>query len=111
MCIRDRVIIGRVFEENPQVIIVAQPTRGVDIGAMEYIHEVLLNLRDAGAAILLISADLDEVRRLSDTLAVLYEGEIVAETPADTLSEQEIGMYMLSGKMDGEEVLADGKTA
>ena len=108
---QQKVIIGRVFEENPQVIIVAQPTRGVDIGAMEYIHEVLLNLRDAGAAILLISADLDEVRRLSDTLAVLYEGEIVAETPADTLSEQEIGMYMLSGKMDGEEVLADGKTA
>ncbi|WP_242861772.1 ABC transporter ATP-binding protein [Bittarella massiliensis (ex Durand et al. 2017)] len=108
---QQKVIIGRVFEENPQVIIVAQPTRGVDIGAMEYIHEVLLNLRDAGAAILLISADLDEVRRLSDTLAVLYEGEIVTETPADTLSEQEIGMYMLSGKMDGEEVLADGKTA
>ena len=108
---QQKVIIGRVFEENPQVIIVAQPTRGVDIGAMEYIHEVLLNLRDAGAAILLISADLDEVRRLSDTLAILYEGEIVTETPADTLSEQEIGMYMLSGKMDGEEVLADGKTA
>ena len=76
---------------------VAQPTRGVDVGAMEYIHDVLLNLRDAGAAILLISADLDEVIRLSDTLSVIYEGKLVSTTPADTLTELQIGQLMLTG--------------
>ena len=76
---QQKVVIARVFSENPDVIIVAQPTRGVDVGAMEYIHHRLLDLRDGGKSILLISADLDEVRSLSDRLAVIYGGRIVAE--------------------------------
>ena len=75
---QQKVVIARVFSENPDVIIVAQPTRGVDVGAMEYIHHRLLDLRDGGKSILLISADLDEVRSLSDRLAVIYGGRIVA---------------------------------
>ena len=71
---QQKVVIARVFSENPDVIIVAQPTRGVDVGAMEYIHHRLLDLRDSGKSILLISADLDEVRSLSDRLAVIYGG-------------------------------------
>ena len=94
---QQKVVISRVFSENPRFIVVAQPTRGVDVGAMEYIHDVLLNLRDAGAAILLISADLDEVIRLSDTLSVIYEGKLVSTTPADTLTELQIGQLMLTG--------------
>ena len=76
---QQKVVIARVFSENPDIIIVAQPTRGVDIGAMEYIHERLLDLRDEGKAILLISADLDEVKTLSDRLTVMYGGQLVAE--------------------------------
>ena len=63
------------------MLIAAQPTRGVDVGAQELIHSRLLDLRDAGKAVLLISADLDEVRRLSDRIAVIYEGKIVAQGP------------------------------
>ena len=88
---QQKVVIARVFSENPDVIIVAQPTRGVDVGAMEYIHHRLLDLRDGGKSILLISADLDEVRSLSDRLAVIYGGRIVAEGKPDTWSDMEIG--------------------
>ena len=84
---QQKVVIARVFSENPDVIIVAQPTRGVDVGAMEYIHHRLLDLRDSGKSILLISADLDEVRSLSDRLAVIYGGRIVAEGKPDTWSD------------------------
>ena len=83
---QQKVVIARVFSENPDVIIVAQPTRGVDVGAMEYIHHRLLDLRDGGKSILLISADLDEVRSLSDRLA-------------DTWSDMEIGLLMTGGSL------------
>ena len=94
---QQKVVIARVFSENPDVIIVAQPTRGVDVGAMEYIHHRLLDLRDGGKSILLISADLDEVRSLSDRLAVIYGGRIVAEGKPDTWSDMEIGLLMTGG--------------
>lgn len=100
---QQKVVISRVFSENPDFIVVAQPTRGVDVGAMEYIHDVLLHLRDRGAAILLLSADLDEVIRLSDTLSVIYEGSLVSTTPADTLTELQIGQLMLTGSLNGGE--------
>ena len=97
--IQQKVVIARVFSENPDVIIVAQPTRGVDVGAMEYIHHRLLDLRDSGKSILLISADLDEVRSLSDRLAVIYGGRIVAEGKPDTWSDMEIGLLMTGGSL------------
>jgi simple sugar transport system ATP-binding protein len=91
---QQKVVIARVFSEDPNLIIVAQPTRGVDIGAMDYIHEQLFALRDAGKAILLISADLDEVLRLSDRVAVLYEGQLVSISEHGTYSETELGLMM-----------------
>ena len=96
---QQKVVIARVFSENPDVIIVAQPTRGVDVGAIEYIHHRLLDLRDGGKSILLISADLDEVRSLSDRLAVIYGGRIVAEGKPDTWSDMEIGLLMTGGSL------------
>ena len=96
---QQKVVIARVFSENPDVIIVAQPTRGVDVGAMEYIHHRLLDLRDGGKSILLISADPDEVRSLSDRLAVIYGGRIVAEGKPDTWSDMEIGLLMTGGSL------------
>lgn len=100
---QQKVVIARVFSEEPEVLIVAQPTRGVDVGAQEFIHNRLLDLRDEGKAILLISADLDEVRRLSDRLSVIYNGEIVAESSYDTWGETELGLLM-TGSRIGEEI-------
>ncbi len=94
---QQKIVISRAFSRKPQAIIIAHPTRGVDIGAMEYIHQQLIELRDQGAAILLVSADLDEVRTLSDRLLVLYEGEIVSESMPGELSEVEMGLLMTGG--------------
>lgn len=95
---QQKIIIARVFSENPDIIIVAQPTRGVDIGAMEYIHERLLDLRDEGKAILLISADLEEVKCLSDRLTVIYNGELVAEGRPEEFDDMELGLLMTGTK-------------
>lgn len=94
---QQKVVIARVFSQDPDVLIVAQPTRGVDVGAMEYIHNKLLDLRDEGKAILLISADLDEVRCLSDRLGVIYDGRIEKEFQAGETSETELGLWMTGG--------------
>lgn len=100
---QQKVIIARVFSQDPDVLIAAQPTRGVDVGAQEFIHSRLLELRDQGKAIILISADLDEVRRLSDRVAVIYDGRIVAESNHDEWDEMELGLLMTGGKEGGEE--------
>lgn len=99
---QQKVVIARVFSEDPNLIIVAQPTRGVDIGAMEYIHEQIFSLRDAGKAILLISADLDEVLRLSDRVAVLYEGQLVSISENGTYNETELGLMMTGSYQKGD---------
>ncbi len=91
---QQKIVIARVFSEDPDVLIVAQPTRGVDIGAIEYIHERLLKLRDEGKAILLISADLDEVKNLSDRLMVMYDGRIVAEGLPEQFDDMHLGLLM-----------------
>lgn len=89
-----KVIVGRELAAAPRVLIAAQPTRGVDIGAALALREELVALRDGGAAILLISADLDEVTALSDRIAVLFEGRIVAHFAADTATHRELGARM-----------------
>jgi simple sugar transport system ATP-binding protein len=89
-----KVILARVIERQPKVIIVAQPTRGLDVGAMEYVHSKLLEQRDKGAAILLISEDLDEVLQLADRIAVIYEGEIMGVLPAAGADIEHIGLLM-----------------
>ena len=99
---QQKVVVARVFSEDPDVLIAAQPTRGVDVGAQELIHSRLLDLRDAGKAVLLISADLDEVRRLSDRIAVIYEGQIVAQGSYDTWNEMELGLLMAGEKAEKE---------
>ncbi len=91
---QQKVVIARAFSHDPKALIVAHPTRGVDVGAMEYIHNRLLDLRDEGQAVLLVSADLDEVRALSDRIVVMYEGRLVAESKPGQHTEVELGMLM-----------------
>lgn len=91
---QQKVMIGRSLAQNPDIIIAAQPTRGVDIGAIEYIHRKLLEMRDAGKAILLVSAEIDELMSLSDTIAVLYEGRVVARGPVREFDERRLGTLM-----------------
>jgi simple sugar transport system ATP-binding protein len=81
------------------VLLAAQPTRGVDIGAIEFIHRRIVEQRDAGAAVLLVSAELDEIRSLADRIAVMYEGRIVSIEPAGT-SEERLGLLMTGGGRD-----------
>jgi len=95
---QQRVVVAREFSRDPRLIIAAQPTRGLDVGATEYVRSKLIDIRDEGRAVLLISADLDEVWALSDRVAVIYEGEIVTVKDIDDTSEQEIGRFMAGGK-------------
>lgn len=91
---QQKLIIGREFELNPKLLLVSQPTRGVDIGAIEFIHRKLIGLRDAGTAVLLVSAELEEVTALADRLLVIRKGEIVGEVNPKTTSNEEIGLMM-----------------
>ncbi len=95
---QQKLIIGREFELNPKLLLVSQPTRGVDIGAIEFIHRKLIALRDAGTAVLLVSAELEEVTALADRLLVVYKGKIVGEVNPKTTSNEEIGLLMTGGK-------------
>jgi simple sugar transport system ATP-binding protein len=94
---QQKLIVAREFDIKPRLVVVAQPTRGVDIGATEFIHRKLIELRDAGAAVLLVSAELDEVLSLSDRLIVIYEGRIVGEVDPKSVSEEQIGLMMTGG--------------
>ena len=94
---QQKVIAAREISRDPKVLIAAQPTRGLDVGAIEYLHGRLVEERGKGRAILLISLELEEILSLSDRILVLYEGEIVGEHGADP-SEDEIGLEMLGGK-------------
>jgi simple sugar transport system ATP-binding protein len=94
---QQKLIIGREFELNPKLLLVSQPTRGVDIGAIEFIHRKLIDLRDSGSAVLLVSAELEEVTALADRLLVIREGKIVGEVDPKTTSVEEIGLMMTGG--------------
>jgi len=94
---QQKLIIGREFDIHPRLLLVAQPTRGVDIGAIEFIHRKLVELRDAGAAILLVSAELEEVLSLSDRILVMYQGRIVGEVDPKQVDQEEIGLMMTGG--------------
>ncbi|MCD4686455.1 MAG: ABC transporter ATP-binding protein [Anaerolineae bacterium] len=94
-----KVVVARELSSEPRLLIAAQPTRGVDIGAIEYIHQQLVDQRTNGLSILLISADLQEVMKLSDRIMVMYEGEIVAIFPnTPDLTEEKLGLYMLGAE-------------
>ena len=96
-----KVVIAREFSFDSEVYIIAQPTRGVDIGAIEFIHNRILEKKAEGAAILLCSADLDEVLRLSDRVITIYEGRITGEFDKDHLEKTEIGYYMTGSREEG----------
>ncbi len=96
---QQKVIIAREFASDPAALIAAQPTRGVDIGAIEFIHRRLIEQRDAGKAVLLISAELEEIRSLSDRIAVMYEGKIVDIVGPDATEEQ-LGVLMTGGHLE-----------
>jgi len=96
-----KVILAREIDTDPEILITAQPTRGVDIGAIEYIRKELAALKEEGKAILLISAELEEIMSLSDRIIVMYEGEIAAAVTPEEVTEEELGLYMAGArKMD-----------
>jgi ABC-type uncharacterized transport system ATPase subunit len=93
---QQKIIVAREMASRPKVLLAAQPTRGVDIGAIEFIHRRIVAERDEGTAVLLVSAELDEIRSLSDRIAVIYEGQIVSIEPADA-PEERLGLLMTGG--------------
>lgn len=95
---QQKVIIAREVNNDPEVMIASQPTRGLDVGAIEYVHTALVNQRDRGKAVLLISFDLDEVMNVSDRIAVIFEGKIVGVVDAGNVDEHEIGLLMAGGR-------------
>jgi simple sugar transport system ATP-binding protein len=95
---QQKLIIGREFVLRPRLLLVSQPTRGVDIGAIEFIHRKLVRLRDDGCAVLLVSAELEEVTALADRLLIIHDGEIVGEVDPARASLEEIGLLMTGGK-------------
>ena len=95
---QQKAIIGREVDRENPLLIAVQPTRGLDVGAIEYIHSQLVAQRDSGKAILLVSLELDEVMNLSDRILVMYEGEIVGELDPKTATVQELGLYMAGAK-------------
>lgn len=91
---QQKAIIAREIDRSPQLLIAAQPTRGLDVGAIEFIHKRLIEQRDQGRAVVLMSYELEEILNVSDRIAVIYEGRIVAILDAKETNEQELGLYM-----------------
>jgi len=102
---QQKVILAREIDRDPSLLIAVQPTRGLDVGAIEYIHQQLLAQRDSGKAVLLVSLELEEVMNVSDRILVMYEGEIVADVNPKNVTFQELGLYMSGAKRD--EVVVD----
>ncbi|MEQ2456233.1 ABC transporter ATP-binding protein [Flavonifractor hominis] len=98
---QQKAIIAREIDKGPELLVAVQPTRGLDVGAIEYIHRQIVAQRDAGKAVLLVSLELDEVMNLSDRILVLYEGEIVGELDPKTTTVEELGLYMAGAKRKG----------
>lgn len=93
-------IVARELSRNPDLLVAVQPTRGLDVGAIEFIHNQLIEVRNSGKAVLLVSFELEEVMKLSDRILVMYEGEIVGELNPSTTTLQELGLYMAGAKKD-----------
>ncbi|MDH5797569.1 MAG: heme ABC transporter ATP-binding protein, partial [Paracoccaceae bacterium] len=91
---QQKLVLAREMERNPDLLLVGQPTRGVDIGAIEFIHKQIIALRDEGKAILLVSVELDEIMSLSDRIAVMFDGKIMGDRMPDETDEQDLGLLM-----------------
>ena len=98
---QQKAIIAREIDKNPEFLIAVQPTRGLDVGAIEYIHKQLVEQRDSGKGVLLVSLELDEVMNVSDRILVMYEGEIVGQFDPKTVTVEELGLYMAGAKKEG----------
>ncbi|HEY8346957.1 MAG TPA: ABC transporter ATP-binding protein [Symbiobacteriaceae bacterium] len=94
---QQKVIVGREMTRDTSLLVAVQPTRGLDVGAIEFIHKQLVQARDAGKAVLLVSLELDEIMALSDRILVMYKGRIVAEVPAHEATEEGLGLWMAGG--------------
>ena len=99
---QQKIIIGREIANNPDLLIAVQPTRGLDVGAIEYVHKTLVEQRDKGKAVLLISLELDEIMSLSDRVAVIYGGTIVGDFKREEVDENTIGLLMAGGTQNAE---------
>ncbi|MTI46968.1 MAG: ABC transporter ATP-binding protein [Firmicutes bacterium] len=106
---QQKAIIAREIDKEHELLIAVQPTRGLDVGAIEYVHKQLIARRDAGKAVFLVSLELEEVMNVSDRILVIYEGEIVGELDPKTTTVQELGLYMSGAKRDGIKENKDGE--
>ena len=97
---QQKAIIAREIDKNPDLLLAVQPTRGLDVGAIEYIHKQLIAQRDAGKAVLLVSLELEEVLSIPDRILVMYEGEIVGEFDPKKTSREELGLYMAGARRE-----------
>ena len=97
---QQKAIVAREIDKDPELLVAVQPTRGLDVGAIEYIHKQLVAQRDEGKAVLLVSLELDEVMDVPDRILVMYEGEIVGELDPKHTTEEELGLYMAGAKRD-----------
>ena len=95
-----KIVLGRELEGDPRLIVANQPTRGLDVGSIEFVHKTLIEQRDRGAAVLLISVELEEILALSDRIAVMFEGKILAILDAETATEEQIGLLMAGGTLE-----------
>jgi simple sugar transport system ATP-binding protein len=100
---QQKLILAREMARSPKVLLVGQPTRGVDIGAIEFIHKQIVAMRDEGTAVLLVSVELDEILALSDRIIVMFQGRIVGETTGDRANERQLGLWMANAHTDGPE--------
>ncbi|PSP27960.1 heme ABC transporter ATP-binding protein [Halobacteriales archaeon QH_2_65_14] len=98
---QQKFVVGREFERDPSLVVASQPTRGVDIGSIEFIHNRLLDLRTEGIAVLLVSSKLEEVQRLSDRMAVIYDGQFMDVVDPDDVTEEEVGLLMAGERPAG----------
>ena len=98
---QQKAIVAREIDKDPELLIAVQPTRGLDVGAIEYIHKQIVAQRDTGKGVLLVSLELDEVMSLSDRILVMYEGEIVGQLDPKTTTVEELGLYMAGAKREG----------
>ena len=97
---QQKAIIAREIDKDPDLLVAVQPTRGLDVGAIEYIHSQLVAQRDKGKAVLLVSLELDEVMDVSDRILVMYEGELVGQLDPKAVSVEELGLSMAGAKRD-----------
>jgi general nucleoside transport system ATP-binding protein len=103
-----KIVVGReLIDVNPNFILANQPTRGLDVGSIEFVHETLINARDTGAGVLLVSVELDEIMALSDRVVVIYRGKIMGEYDISEVNENKIGILMAGGSLED----ANGETS